>query len=84
MILENVPTHISTNVDDYNITVPNDAKIIDQKNLIIKGFWLEEFKGMFSKTTLISFNGWTHSFPQIAKLTYVWSDWNYSVKQWLI
>ena len=63
--------------------MPNDAKIIDQENLIIEGFWLKDFKGIYSKKTLILFNGRTHSFPQIAKLTYVWSDWHYSVKQWL-
>ena len=47
----------------------NDAKIIDQENLIIEGFWLKDFKGIYSKKTLILFNGQTHSFPQIAKLT---------------
>ena len=81
---ENVPTYIPTYiVGNYNIIMPNDAKIIDQENLIIEGFWLKDFKGIYSKKTLILFNGRTHSFPQIAKLTYVWSDWHYSVKQWL-
>ena len=36
---ENVPTYIPTYiVGNYNIIMPNDAKIIDQENLIIEGF----------------------------------------------
>ena len=69
---ENDPTFISKNVvGNYDITVPNDAKIMYQKSGIIEGFWWKEFQGIYSKKTFILSKGQTHSFPKIAKLTYV-------------
>ena len=33
--------------------MPNDAKIIDQENLIIEGFWLKDFKGIYRILAII-------------------------------